>query len=224
MKHLSDWFAANKLTLNIDKSNFCIFRSTKNKNKPIPENIKFNDNCLTRVSHVKYLGVFLDEHLTFNYHINEVCKSLRRYFSVFYNIRRYLNKAHIRSIYYSMIYSKIKYGITTYGLTTAKNIKKVQTMQNKLLKVITNQTYRSPTNELHNSLEILKVKDILTQEILCFVHNFANDKLPHIFKNYYKKFNETHNINTRNQEKYKPPKCKTVLGSKTVKHLGTVIL
>ena len=96
-------------------------------------------------------------------------------------------------------------------------------MQNKLLKVITNQNYRSPTNELHNSLEILKVKDILTQEILCFVHNFANDKSPHIFNNYFKKFNETHNVNTRNQEKYKPPKCKTVLGSKIVKHLGTVV-
>ena len=125
---------------------------------------------MNRVSHIKYLGVFLDEHLSFTYHVNEVCKSLRNYFSVFYNIRRYLNKEHIKAIYYSMIYSKIQYGLLTFGLTTAKNIKKIQTLQNRLLKVLKNQKYRTPTNDLHNSLDILKVKDILNQGILCFVH------------------------------------------------------
>ena len=98
----------------------------------------------------------------------------------------------------------------------------IQTLQIKLLKVITNQNHRTSTNELHNSLEILKVKDILSQEILCFVHNFVSDKLPHIFNNYFMKFNETHNVNTRNQENFKPPKYKTVLGSKTIKNLGAV--
>ena len=36
-------------------------------------------------------------------------------------------------------------------------------LQNKLLKVLTNQNFRTPTNELHKSLDILKVKDILTR-------------------------------------------------------------
>ena len=107
-----------------------------------------------------------------------------------------------------MIYSKIKYGIITYGLTTATNLTKIQTIQNKLIKVITNKNHRTPTNELHNSLEILKVKDILFQEILCFVHNFVSGNLPHIFNNYFKKFNETHNINTHNQKNLNLPSTK----------------
>ena len=52
-----------------------------------------------------------------------------------------MNNAHIKAIYYSMIYSKIKYGILTYGLTTVTNLNKFQIIQNKLLKVITNQKY-----------------------------------------------------------------------------------
>ena len=222
MNNISEWFKANKLTLNLDKSNFCIFRSVKNKNKPIPESIKFGDKQIYRVSHIKYLGLYLDEHLSFSYHINEVCKSLRKYFPVFYNIRRYLNNAHIKAIYYSMIYSKIKYGILTYGLTTATNLNKVQIIQNKLLKVITNQKYRTPTNDLHNSLEILKVKDILTQETLSFVHNFTHNKLPIIFNNYFRKFNDIHDRNTRNRNNFIIPRSKTVLGSKTIKYIGTV--
>ena len=201
---------------------FCIFRSQKNKNKPIPDSIPFNNSTMKRISHIKYLGVFLDEHLLYTHHVNEVCKSLRKYFSVFYNIRRYLNKEHIKSIYYSMIYSKIQYGLISYGLTTAKNIKKIQILQNKLLKVLTNQNFRTPTNELHKSLDILKVKDILTQGVLCFVHNFVNNKLPTIFDNYFKKFTDVHNLNTRNKDNFIIPKHRTVLGSKTIKYMGAI--
>ena len=121
-----------------------------------------------------------------------------------------------------MIYSKIKYGILTYGLTTATNLNKVQIIQNKLLKVITNQKYRTPTNDLHNSLEILKVKDILTQETLGFVHNFTHNKLPIIFNNYFRKFYDIHDRNTRNRNNFIIPRSKTVLGSKTIKYIGTV--
>ena len=222
MNHVSDWFSANKLTLNLKKSNFCVFRSVNNKNKQFPDTIAFKNKEITRISHVKYLGIHLDEHLNFSYHINEICKSLRKLFPIFYNIRRYLNSSHIKSIYYSMVYSKIKYGILTYGLTTSTNIKKIQVVQNKLLKVISNQKYRTPTNALHNSLELLKVKDIFTQELLTFVHKFKNKKLPNVFRNYFRKFDDVHNINTRNKENFIVPRFKTVFGSKVIKYFGAV--
>ena len=121
-----------------------------------------------------------------------------------------------------MIYSKIKYGILTYGLTTSSNLNKIQVIQNKLLKVISNQNYRTATNILHNSLGLLKVKDILTQELLTFVHNFNKNKLPAVFKNYFTKFHNLHEINTRNRDKFIVPRFKTAFGSKVVKYLGAV--
>ena len=121
-----------------------------------------------------------------------------------------------------MIYSKIKYGILTYGLTTSTNMKKIQVIQNKLLKVISNQKYRTPTNELHNSLELLKVKDIFTQELLTFVQDFNNNKLPSVFNNYFTKFNDYHSINTRNKDNFIVPRFKTVFGSKVIKYFGAV--
>ena len=98
MNQVCDWFGANKLTLNLSKSNFVIFRSLKNKNKPLPDKITFGNKNIARVANIKYLGVHLDEHLNYTYHINEICKSLRKYFPIFYNIRRYLNISHIKTI------------------------------------------------------------------------------------------------------------------------------
>ena len=66
------------------------------------------------------------------------------------------------------------------------------------------------------------MKDILTQGVLCFVHNFVNNKLPIIFDNYFKKFNDVHSINTRNNDKFIIPKHRTVLGSKTIKYMGAI--
>ena len=66
------------------------------------------------------------------------------------------------------------------------------------------------------------MKDILTQGVLCFVHNFVNNKLPTIFDNYFTKFNDIHSINTRNKDKFIIPKHRTVLGSKTIKYMGAI--
>ena len=66
------------------------------------------------------------------------------------------------------------------------------------------------------------MKDILTKGVLCFVHNFVNNKLPTIFDNYFKKFTDVHNLNTRNKDNFIIPKHRTVLGSKTIKYMGAI--
>ena len=59
MKQLHSWFTANKLTLNTDKSSFT-------------EHIEFSDFKIKRTTCVKYLGVIIDENLTWDNHINEL--------------------------------------------------------------------------------------------------------------------------------------------------------
>ena len=96
MEGLDTWFKANLLTLNTDKSYFCIFRSSKRLVQNMPEEIEFNNKFIKRKSSVKYLGVILDEYLDWNEHISEVCKSLKKYFSIYYNIKKYLTLEHAR--------------------------------------------------------------------------------------------------------------------------------
>ena len=58
--------------------------------------------------------------------------------------------------------------------------------------------YRHSTNELHKSLEILKVNDIAEQEIATFVHKYFLNKLPPVFNDYFKTLAQQHQRNTRN--------------------------
>ena len=121
-----------------------------------------------------------------------------------------------------MIYLRIKYGICAYGFAKKGNMNKVQILQNKLLKVILDKKWRTPTNELHNTLDILQVNDIFFQEISTFVCNYFQDNLPEGFTGYYQILNHPHGTHG-NLNCLITPLCSTELGKKTVKFLGCKI-
>ena len=139
-------------------------------------------------------------------------------------MKNYINLDQFRTIYYSQVYSKIKYALAVYGTTSKENILLIQRLQNKLLKVLMKKNYRYPTNKLHNELNILKVEDLVDQEILTFVCNFKNDKLPNIFSNYFKFRSDQQQTQTRNIENHLiTPSSRTNYGEQTVKVRGTLL-
>ena len=198
MTQLTNWFKANKLTLNADKSSFTIFKSSRKVIPNLPVHIDFQNQQIKRTSHIKFLGIILDENLTWNHHVNEICSKLKRLFHIFYNIRNYLTEDNIKTIYYALVYSRIKYGITVYGQACKTKLKRIQTIQNQLLKVISGKNYRFSTNELHDEFDLLLVKDIANQEIVAFVHNYFSNNLPPVFNGYFETLASNHNRNTRN--------------------------
>ena len=143
--HISRWFEHNKLTLNASKTAYVIFRSSRYPIGNLPNSLSYNNITINRENHVTYLGVILDEYLNYNAHVEDLCRKLKRLFPVFYNIRNYLNKDHIRTIYFTMLYSRLKYGCITYGLTNKENLNNIQFLQKK--------TYRSQ-NFLLNLLDV----------------------------------------------------------------------
>jgi len=56
-----DWFQANKLSLNVSKTNDMIFLNTNSQQ--ITMEIKLTNKIITKINHVKFLGVFTDENL-----------------------------------------------------------------------------------------------------------------------------------------------------------------
>ena len=77
-------------------------------------------------------------------------------------------------------------------------MQRIQTLQNRLLKVISGKDYRFSTDELHDEFDLLLIKDIANQEILAFVHNYFSNSLPPVFNGYFETLASNHNINTRN--------------------------
>ena len=71
LRSVKRWLDANKLSLNIDKTNYIIFHSSSVK-VPSDSDIKIGKKHIKRVKFVKFLGLLLDEHLSWRYHLSEL--------------------------------------------------------------------------------------------------------------------------------------------------------
>ena len=175
----------HKLSINSNKTNFVLFHM---KNKPVPndfDSIQTNHMTIGRVKTVNYLGLVIDENLYWNAHVDFVCASLVKYFGIFNHIKSFITSCIARQLYFAFINSRISYGIEVYGHCADEYLSKLQTLQNKLLKLMLKLDRRTSTNQLHRNLSLLKVADIHTVSVLCFVNNCRAARCPETFCNYY---------------------------------------
>ena len=119
---------ANKISLNASKTELIIFR---NKNTPIPDlNIKLNGTKLKHKSIIKYLGLTMDEHLTFSTHINIMNAKLRRANNLLALSRHYLPSSLLKQIYYAQFHTHLSYGCQVWG-ASLNSIKQTINLQKK---------------------------------------------------------------------------------------------
>ena len=72
LKLLMNWLKANKISLNTSKTELLLFRPIRNK-IDYDFKIKINGHRLRPCKVLKYLGVYIDEHLNWKHHIDFVC-------------------------------------------------------------------------------------------------------------------------------------------------------
>ena len=98
LRKVANWFKANKLSLNISKTKYSLFHSTR-KRKDIPNILPplHIDNVPVKREFVtKFLGVYLDENISWKHHINivstKVCKSIGILYRTRYILSKFLQK------------------------------------------------------------------------------------------------------------------------------------
>ena len=171
-----------------------------------------------RVKSFKYLGLTLDETLNWNEHVNELCKSLIKYFGIFNHIKYKITPVVVRQLYYVFIYSRIKYGIELYGSSSASNMNKIQVIQNKLLKMVLKLDRLMPTNDLHKNIKILKIDDIHQCNTLGLVNEMVSDRCAAVFRNYFEIKENSYDLRTRDQLTI--PLARLTLGQHAVRVKG----
>ena len=194
---LSKWFHNNKLSLSLEKTQYTIFHSKRKHIPDIYNSIQLNNTSIHKVQKVKYLGMTIDENLSWEEHVRNLKSSLTKLASSFKIIKHYIPRNCKMNMYYAYAYSKIQYGIEVYGGGGRGTIKQIQILQNRVLKILFNKDWLTPTKELHKELKVLLVSDIHRLQISKFVYKFFHNTLPPPFADYYKLNSNTHEHHTR---------------------------
>ena len=193
LQFLTDWFRANKISLNESKTKLLIFRPPRKLNITVP-NIKLNNFILTPEKTDTCLGIETDENLSWNKQIEILAKILSRTNGLLLKLSYYVSKKTLTSIYYILFQSYIVYGSTVWSFTSQKNMNKIFVLQKKCTRLLTFSDYGEHTSPIFKYLKVLKLQDIIKFSILKFIYFYFNDQLPLQVKNIFIK-NESVNLN-----------------------------
>ena len=102
MKLLLKWLKANKISLNVAKTEIILFKHQK-------KTVKLDGKRLIFKDYVIYIGVIIDKHLNWSHHQEMVAKNLRKANGVLSRIRYYLPKDLRKNIYFALFHSRLTY-------------------------------------------------------------------------------------------------------------------
>ena len=196
------WLDVNKVSLNIDKTNFIIFKSPQHSS---PENvsIKIGKPPIKQTCYVKFLGVLLDENFTWKYHLTELSKKLARTCGMFFKVRHFLPIDILVCLYNSLFSPFLQYGILVWGLTidTSSLMTMVSPMRltsiqcflkKRVARAISFQHFTAPSMPTFSDLKILKLHDLFQLKMLSFAYDCINKIAPSYFRSFFELVDSVH--------------------------------
>jgi len=154
---LNSWFRLNKLTCNIDKTQSMYFSKPSVAESLMGTGLVLYGKPVQSVSAVKYLGIHLDQYLSWNIHINSLITKLRPLVYVFHKLSKCAPRTVVLNCYYALFHSHLQFLCSIWGSSTHTIIKPVISLQNAIVRTIYGLPRLTPTTELYRITPILSL-------------------------------------------------------------------
>ena len=218
LEAINNWLRTNKLYLNVNKTKYMIIN---NRDKPPDLNLRIGNSIIERCDVHKFLGVHIDDRLTFNTHTSKLSSKIARGVGVIRKMNQIVPKEVIRQLYFAFIYSNFTYAITTYGSSSLNQLKRLNNLINKSLKIVTNTVRVTP--------EVCKQEQMfdfqMTLKYFCSIkmyqiismghHNYFVDKLASI------QINHNHTTRSSTSQNLSLPRYRYTKCQKSFPFVGT---
>ena len=218
---LIDWMNYNKLAINVNKTKCMVFSSGRTFIEP---DIRLQDVKIETVQTYKYLGLTIDDRLSFNAHIKQLKGKLSYYFGLLYSLRNFLPIEALKYIYFVLVQQHLMMHIIFWGNTSIGNLNTMQITQNKILRSMHNYAHSySSTKDLFKKLNLHNVSELYKIRTAIFMYkwlvnndfNFLSDTLNEI--------TFEHNHITRSSNRYRLPFPRLELHKQFVVYQGIQI-
>ena len=187
VEELYVWLKNNRLVANVTKTKVMLITPKPKNNVP---DISFGASVVERVSCIKYLGLLIDDMLTFVPHVNNLCTRLSQFQGITYSLSPFLNFIFHLNLYKSLIYPMIFQNIIIWGCLPQLYVNKITVIVNNILRNIlrvkrdVNNIPLISNNNLYKSLGLLKFTDIYKLFLLKFIHFVYYDRFDVFIENF----------------------------------------
>ena len=196
LEKVSCWLAANKLSLNVKKSNFLHFHYGKSNKERLQ--IKINNTPVEEKESTKYLGTFIDNKLTWKIQIQHIKTKLARGIGLISRIKFFVDEACLLKMYYSFVQSHVNYNILNWSCTHTSSLDPIDKKMKKAVRVISSSNMYEHATPLFKQYEILPFSEQVTLRKASLMWKLANGYLPDALTNMF-------TPNLHNDQKYVLP-------------------
>lgn len=172
LKLLNQWFGVNSLSLNTDKTKGMLFNAGPNVNPP---NLQIRNRTIEFVSNHKYLGVYLNNDLQFNVHVNKIIRELRAACgAASKKIGPQIERRILRSMYQKLIYNPLSKMAAIYGTFATENqLRKLQAAQNNAVKIFyADENCNNNLNAIYARHKLLNVRQIINYDLGVLIYKW----------------------------------------------------
>lgn len=193
MSRIEQWALSNQQKLNMEKTNFILFRTVRQN---IPPTILDDNDFVQLNNSVKFLGLVIDNKLNFDGHVSFLSKKLNGICYCLKILKQYLDMHTLKCIYYGIFVANLKFAILFWG--NASDALRVFVIQKHAMRIIFNIPFRESCRGKFRMNRILTCAGIYIYE--CLIFNFKH-------KAKFVEYLPNHTYNSRNKL-YNYPKHK----------------
>ena len=195
------WLKKNKLSLNLDKTKLMIFHRQQKRVKEL--NITINGTIIERVQSFNFLGNTLSKSMSI--YLLSIKKKISKVIGILYRLKNTFSLEVLKTLFKSLVLSYINYGLLLWGV----EVKNLEIIQKRAIRLITGSNYIAHTEPLFIQLGLLKVQDIFKLRLLKFYYKLCYGTLPHYF-DHYREIIKRQPVRPLRQHLIHPPFLRTV--------------
>jgi len=184
------------------------------RKKITPPKISIQGNEVEFVTEFNFLGIIIDNQLTWKPHLNYINKKIAKTIGIMNRLKRFLPQTILLTLYHSLIMPYLNYGNLVWSsqqLSLAK-------LQKKAIQIVSNSKYNAHTEPLLKSLGTLKITDLCALHELKFCYKLENQQLPIYLSTIFNKHHSNHQYRTRHSNNFQIPRMKHEYAKKCIRY------
>ena len=191
-----------------------------NKHTVLPIDICIDNMVINSTNSVKYLGLYIDNKLSWKYHIDYLCKIISRNMGIINKLKAFFPHHILFSLYNTLILSYINYGILAWGSAAATTINRLLILQKRALRIVNNSHYFAHTNPFFVKHKSLKINDLYNLQLGSFMFQLVHNELPKCLTSMFTSNKLVHSYSTRQASLFHIPLTRSSLAQRTTKYTG----
>ena len=168
---INNWLIKNRIKVNPDKCSYIQFSYNSSNNI---SGLQLGGVNLNSVFNTKFLGIHLDNKLTFSTHINHIVSKISKSVGVIYKLNSYFPEFILKQMYNSLILPYITYGIESWFGAPNYLSDRVQVLQKKAIRAIFKLPYNSHTGFYFKDHNFLRLNELYLFNLSSSVFKYKN--------------------------------------------------